>query len=166
MFYFLQMYYTIKYVLWRILYYLSTHYCKKKNENKKQNKPVKTNTIFPFFLWLANSTLSSRPRLKEHNFSRLSLLTSKMFEKEYKITWREKLYPWRPRNFFLYFHPIVACFAIYFIPSSICTTTRDNTTLTYYYYLCNLFLFVLTRRAAFGRRLEKTNKQTYVLFRR
>lgn len=66
----------------------------------------------------------------------------------------------------MYFHPTAACPAIHSIPSSICTTTRDNTTPTHYHHLCNPPLFALTRRAALGRRLEKTNKQTYVPFRR
>jgi len=42
------MYYTIKYVLWRILYYLSTHYCKKKRKQKtKQTRKNQHN--FPLF---------------------------------------------------------------------------------------------------------------------
>ena len=61
MFYFLQMYYTIKYVLWRILYYQRIIV---KKQNKKQTRKNQHN--FPLFSLACKFYIPAR--LKEHNF--------------------------------------------------------------------------------------------------
>ena len=107
MFYFLQMYYTIKYVLWRILYYQRI-IVKKQNKNK----PVKTNTIFPFFSLACKFHIPALFKKIAQFFEVVSSKPQKFLKKNIKKSPEENYIHHDGLDFFLYFHPIVACFAI------------------------------------------------------
>jgi len=122
------MYYTIKYVLWRILYYQRI-IVKKQNKNK----PVKTNTIFPFFSLACKFHIPALFKKIAQFFEVVSSKPQKFLKKNIKKSPEENYIHHDGLEFFFVFssHSCLFCYTLSHLPYVQPQETTPHLLITY-----------------------------------